>query len=61
MRTKFRGTVPSSFDTYFFTQYSLAMQNKFNNIQRKLVFKVPLPWEVLEYYKRDANQKKGVT
>ena len=59
MRTKFRGTVPSSFDTQFFTQVFTCYENKFNNIQRRLVFKVST-FKGFEYYKRDTiKHKKG--
>ena len=59
MRTKFKGSVPSSFYEQIYTQVFTCYQNKFKNIQRRLVFKVPTV-KGFEYYKRGTkNHKKG--
>jgi putative transposase len=59
MRTKFKGSVPSSFDTQIYTQVFTCYQNKFDAIQRKLVFEISV-FKGFECYKRDTkNNKKG--
>lgn len=59
MRTKFKGSVPSSFDTQIYTQVFTCYQNKFDAIQRKLVFEISV-FKGFELYKRDTkNNKKG--
>ena len=59
MRTKYKDTVPSSFDTQIYTQVFTCYENKFKNIQYRLVFDVPV-FKGFEYYKRDTkNHKKG--
>ena len=57
MRTKFKGSVSSSFYWQLYTQVFTCYQNKFNNIQRRLVFKV-LNVKGFEYYKRDTKKNK---
>ena len=59
MRTKYKDTVPSSFDTQIYTQVFTCYQNKFDAIQHSLIFEVPI-FKGYEYYKRDTkNHKKG--
>ena len=59
MRTKFKGSVPSSFDTQLYTQVFTCYENKFKNIQHRLVFKVSTV-KGFELYKRDTmKHKKG--
>jgi transposase, IS605 orfB family len=59
MRTKFKGSVPSSFDTQIYTQVFTCYQNKFDAIQRRLSFEVSV-FKGFELYKRDTkNNKKG--
>ena len=59
MRTKFKSFVPSSFDTQLYTQVFTCYENKFKNIQRRLVFKVSTV-KGFEYYKRGTkNHNKG--
>ena len=59
MRTKFKGTVTSSFYWEIYTQVFTCYENKFNTIQRRLVFDVPT-FKGFEYYKRGTKKhKKG--
>ena len=59
MRTKFKGSVSSSFYWEIYTQVFTCYENKFKNVQRRLVFKVSTA-KGFEYYKRDAKKhKKG--
>ena len=59
MRTKFKSSVPSSFDAQLYIQVFTCYQNKFDAIQRKLVFKTSA-LKGFELYKRDTkNHKKG--
>ena len=59
MRERFKGAIPSSFDAQLYTQVFTCYQNKFNNIQRRLVFEVSV-FKGFELYKRDTkNHKKG--
>lgn len=60
MRTKFKGSVTSSFDAQLYTQVFTCYQNKFDAIQRKLAFEVSV-FKGFEFYKRDTKKyKKGV-
>ena len=59
MRTKFKGPVTSSFYEQIYTQVFTCYENKFKNIQRRLVFKVST-FKDFELYKRDTKKhKKG--
>ena len=59
MRERFKNVIPSSFYWEIYTQVFTCYQNKFDSIQRRLVFKVST-FKGLEYYKRDTkNHKKG--
>ena len=59
IRTKFKDSVPSSFDTQIYTQVFTCYENKFKNIQRRLAFKVSKV-KGFELYKRDTKKyKKG--
>ena len=59
MRASFKDTIPSSFDAQLYTQAFTCYQNKFDAIQRKLVFDVAT-FKGFEFYKRDTkNHKKG--
>ena len=59
MRASFKDTTPSSFDAQLYTQVFTCYQNKFDAIQRKLVFDVAT-FKGFEFYKRDTkNHKKG--
>ena len=59
MREHFKDAIPSSFDTQLYTQVFTCYQNKFNAIQRKLLFEV-VTFKGFELYKRDTKKhKKG--
>lgn len=59
MRERFKNVILSSFYWEIYTQVFTCYQNKFDSIQRRLVFKVST-FKGLEYYKRDTkNHKKG--
>ena len=59
MRERFKYVIPSSFDTQLYTQVFTCYQNKFEAIQRKLVFEV-VTFKGFEFYKRYTKKhKKG--
>ena len=58
IRTKFKGYVPSSFYEQIYTQVFTCYQNKFKNIQRRLVFDV-YTVKGFELYKRDTMKHKN--
>lgn len=59
MREHFKDVIPSSFDAQLYTQVFTCYQNKFDTIQRKLVFEV-VTFKGFEFYKRDTKKhKKG--
>ena len=59
MRACFKGVIPSSFDAQLYTQIFDCYQNKFDAIQRKLIFEVKT-FKGFEFYKRDTKKhKKG--
>ena len=59
MRERFKDVIPSSFDAQLYTQVFTCYQNKFDAIQRKLVFEVKT-FKGFEFYKRDTKKhKKG--
>ena len=59
MRERFKEVIPSSFDAQLYTQVFTSYQNKFDAIQRKLVFEI-VTFKGLEFYKRDTKEhKKG--
>ena len=59
MRERFKGVIPSSFDAQLYTHVFDCYQNKFDVIQRKLVFDV-VTFKGFEFYKRDTKKhKKG--
>ena len=59
MREVYKGAIPSSFDAQLYTQVFTCYQNKFDIIQRKLVFEV-ITFNGFEFYKRDTEKhKKG--
>ena len=59
MRAYFKGVIASSFDAQLYTQVFTCYQNKFDVIQRKLVFEV-VNFKGFEFYKRDTKKhKKG--
>lgn len=59
MREHFKDVIPSSFDVQLYTQVFTCYQNKFNAIQRKLVFESKM-FKGFEFYKRDTKKhKKG--
>lgn len=59
MRERFKDVIPSSFDAQLYTQVFTCYQNKFDAIQRKLVFEV-ITFKGFEFYKRDTKKhKKG--
>ena len=57
MRERFKDVIPSSFDAQLYTQVFTCYQNKFEAIQRKLVFEV-VTFKGLEFYKRDTKKHK---
>ena len=55
----FKNAIPSSFDAQLYTQVFTCYQNKFNAIQRQLVFETKT-FNGFDYYKRDTrNHEKG--
>ena len=58
IRTKFKGYVPSSFYEQIYTQLFTCYQNKFKNIQLRLVFDVSTV-KGFELYKRDTKKHKN--
>lgn len=59
MRERFKDIIPSSFDAQLYTQVFTCYQNKFDAIQRKLVFEI-VTFKGFEFYKRDTKEhKKG--
>ena len=59
MRASFKDVIPSSFDAQLYTQVFTCYHNKFDAIQRKLVFEV-VTFKGFEFYKRDTKKhKKG--
>lgn len=59
MRESFKGVIPSSFDAQLYTQIFDCYRNKFDAIQRKLVFEA-ITFNGFEFYKRDTKKhKKG--
>lgn len=59
MRAYFKGVIPSSFDAQLYTQIFDCYQNKFDAIQRKLVFDV-VTFKGFDFYKRNTKKhKKG--
>lgn len=59
MRERFKEVIPSSFDAQLYTQVFTCYQNKFDAIQRKLVFEI-VTFKGFEFYKRDTKEhKKG--
>ena len=59
MREVYKGAIPSSFDAQLYTQVFTCYQNKFDIIQRKLVFEV-ITFNGFEFYTRDTEKhKKG--
>lgn len=59
MREHFKEVIPSSFDAQLYTQVFTCYQNKFDAIQRKLVFEI-VTFKGFEFYKRDTKKhKKG--
>ena len=55
MRTKFKGTVTSSYYWEIYTQVFTCYENKFKNIQRRLIFKVSTV-KGFELYKRGTKK-----
>ena len=59
MRERFKDVITSSFDDQLYTQIFICYQNKFDIIQRKLVFDV-VTFKGFDFYKRDTKKhKKG--
>ena len=59
MRERFKDVITSSFDDQLYTQIFICYQNKFDIIQRKLVFEVKT-FNGFDFYKRDTKKhKKG--
>ena len=59
MRERYKDVIPSSFDAQLYTQVFTCYQNKFDAIQRKLIFEVKT-FNGFEFYKRDTKEhKKG--
>ena len=57
MRERFKEVIPSSFDAQLYTQVFTCYQNKFDTIQRKLVFEI-VTFKGFEFYKRDTKEHK---
>ena len=59
MRDVYKDTIPSSFDAQLYTQVFTCYQNKFDTIQRKLLFEA-ITFNGFEFYQRDTKKhKKG--
>lgn len=59
MRDAYKDAIPSSFDAQLYTEVFTCYQNKFDAIQRKLLFEV-ITFKGFEFYKRDTKKhKKG--
>lgn len=59
MRERFKNVISSSFDAQLYTQVFTCYQNKFDAIQRKLLFEV-VTFKGFDFYKRDTKKhKKG--
>ena len=59
MREQYKGCVPSSFDAQLYTQIFECYQNKFNALQKSIMFEV-ITFKGFEYYKRTTKKhKKG--
>lgn len=59
MRDRFMNVIPSSFDAQLYTQVFTCYQNKFDAIQRRLVFESK-SFNGFDFYKRDTkNHKKS--
>ena len=59
MRKRFKGVIPSSFDAQLYTHVFTCYKNKFEGIQRNLVFETS-KFKGFEFYQRDSkNHKKG--
>ena len=57
MRALYKGIIPSSFDAQFYTQIFDCYQNKFEAIQRKLIFEVII-FQGFEFYKHTTKKNK---
>ena len=57
MRARFKDVIPSSFDGQLYTHVFICYQNKFDTIQRKLLFDV-ITFKGFEFYKRDTKKHK---
>lgn len=57
MRALYKGIIPSSFDAQFYTQIFDCYQNKFEAIQRKLIFEVII-FQGFEIYKHNTKKNK---
>lgn len=57
MRALYKGIIPSSFDAQFYTQIFDCYQNKFEAIQRKLIFEVII-FQGFEFYKHNTKKNK---
>ncbi len=55
MRERFKDVIPSSFDAQLYTQVFTCYQNKFDAIQRKLVFET-YAFKGFEFYKRNTKK-----
>ena len=55
MRERFKDAISSSFDAQLYTQVFTCYQNKFDAIQRKLLFEVAT-FKGFEFYKRDTKK-----
>jgi transposase len=55
MRAYFKGVIPSSFDAQLYTQIFDCYQNKFDAIQRKLMFDVVI-FKGFDFYKRNTKK-----
>lgn len=57
MRNTFKGEVPSSFDAQLYTDIFDCYQNKFETLQKKLIFE-NITFTGFEFYKRNTKTKK---
>ena len=59
MRNKYKGVINSNFDKQLYQDVFISYENKFNSIQKNIIFE-KISFKGFEFYKRDTkNNKKG--
>jgi hypothetical protein len=57
IRNKYKGIINSNFDKQLYQDVFVSYENKFNAIQRNIIFE-KVTFKGFEYYKRDTKDKK---